>query len=114
MARKNALLIRQQNEIRLAEYGIYKATKDTYIHYMTDTACIALNNLGWGKERINTFIEEWGKVFDSFVESMQDTAETDYYRAKFDERIKPLCREGDFKPFETRYQFLPEMKYGKG
>ena len=112
MSRKQSGYIQKKNaEIRAAEKGMYHAAKATFIQYMVDTACVTLNDLGWGKDRINTFLTAWGHVFDEFHEALEETVETDYVRAKFDERIQPICPEEDYKPFEARYKFLPEMKY---
>ena len=112
MSRKQSGYIQRKNaEIRAAEKGMYHAAKSTFVQYMCDTACVALNNLGWGKDRIDTFMTEWGKVFDEFHEALEDTVETDYVRAKFDERVKPLCPEKDYKAFEDRYKYLPDTKY---
>ena len=88
-----------------------EATRRTYMQYLTDTAIVALTRKGWGEKRIREFLAEWGKVFDEFHEALEDTVETDYVRAKFDERVKPLCPEKDYKAFEDRYKYLPDIKY---
>ena len=109
--KKSGLITRVKEEVRAAEKRMYKAVKATFCQYMTDTACIALNNLGWGKDRIDTFMTEWGKVYDEFHEALEDTPETDYYRVKFDGRVKPICKEDEFQAFEDRYLYMPDMKY---
>ena len=112
LSRKHSGLMKWQvDEIKRAEKGMYLASKATFIQYMVDTACITLNNLGWGKDRIDTFMTEWGRVFDEFHEALEETVETDYVRAKFDARVKPICPEKDYKPFEDRYNYLPQIKY---
>jgi len=108
LSRKKSALMMKQNSFTQSMCG---ATKITWLQYATDTACIALNNLGWGKDRIAAFVAEWGKVYDQFHEALEKTDETDYYRAMFDARVKPISNETEFRPFERRYEFLPEMKY---
>lgn len=108
MSRKNsAFLERMAENRRVAQ----EATRKTFMQYMTDTACVTLNEMGWGKERIDTFLTNWGNVYDEFFDALRDTPETDYYRAKFDERVKAICKPEYYKPFEDRYEYLPEMRY---
>ena len=108
MSRKQSAFLGQMTEIRKVAQ---EATRKTFTQYLTDTACVALNEMGWGKERIDTFLTIWGNVYDKFFDALRDTSETDYYRAKLDERVKPICKPEYYKPFEERYEFLPEMRY---
>ena len=106
---KKSAYLAKQEEFRRASM---EAMRETFTHYMTDTCAIALNDLGWGAKRINDFLVLWGKVYDDFFDVLRNTPETDYYRQKFDERLKPLnLPEDDFVPFEQRYEFLPDMRY---
>ncbi len=50
-------------------------------------------------------------MYDEFFDALRETPETDYYRAKIDAIIEPLCTENPFQPFEQRYEFLPQVKY---
>jgi len=34
-------------------------------------------------------------------------------RQKLDDSLKPLCTQEPFIPFESRYEFLPDIVYGK-
>lgn len=108
MSRKSSGLI---NRIESIRQDTFVAAKMTYTQYMTDTAAIALNNLGWGEKRIIEFRNEWEKVYAEYREALSDTPETDYYRYKFDERLKPIRKIEPLIPFETRYEFLKEMRY---
>lgn len=108
MARKQSAFLNQMAEIRRQAQD---ASRKTFTQYLTDTAVIALHNLGWGEERIRRFIDEWGKVYDEYFDALRTTTETDYYRSKLDERLIPLCKQEPFIKFEDRYEFLPEMKY---
>lgn len=107
MARKTSAFMEQVRDIRRMAQ---EATRKTYTQYLTDTAVIALNRLGWGDTRIRRFLDEWGKVYDEFFDSLRQEPETDYYRTKMDEQIKMFSKE-EFEPFEQRYEFLPEVKY---
>ena len=107
MARKTSAFMEQVREIRRMAQ---EATRKTYMQYLTDTAVIALNRLGWGDIRIRRFLDEWGKVYDEYFDALRQEPETDYYRTKMDEQIKMFSKE-EFIPFEQRYEFLPEVKY---
>ncbi len=50
-------------------------------------------------------------MYDEFFDALRETPETDYYRAKIDAIIEPLCTEKPFEEFEKRYEFLPQVKY---
>lgn len=107
MSKKSGLLARQKRDRDI----IQKATKETFIQYMTDTAVIALNQMGWGKDRLQTFVEVWGHVYDEYFDALRNVPETDYYRAKLDENVRRFETPERYKPFEERYEFLPEMRY---
>ena len=108
MSRKQSGYLQVMAEIRRAAQD---ATRKTYEQYLTDTAVIALNNLGWGETKIRRFLDEWGKMYDQFIDALRKEPETDYYRATMDERLKSMCKQEEFIPFEDRYTFLPEVKY---
>ncbi len=88
-----------------------EASRKTFSQYLTDTAVVALKRLGWGETRIRRFIDEWGKAYDEYFDSLRNVAETDYYRERLDDALKPVCTQEPFLPFEERYEFLPEMRY---
>ncbi len=108
MSRKNSAFLQQMNELRIASQN---ATKETYTQYLTDTLVLTLNDYGWGEQRIRKLLADWGKVYDEYFDALRKEPETDYYRSKMDERIKDICKSGDWIPFEDRYRYLPEMKY---
>lgn len=108
MARKTSAFMEQVREIRRMAQ---EATRKTYMQYLTDTAVIALNNLGWGETKIRRFLDEWGKMYDQFFDALRKEPETDYYRTTMDERLKSMCKQEEFVSFEDRYTFLPEVKY---
>jgi len=88
-----------------------KAVKDTYMQYLTDTMVIVLNNHGFGEKRIREILKDWGGVFDEYFDVLTTNNEADYMQHKLDERIRQICKSGDFIPFEKRYEYLPDIKY---
>lgn len=110
MSRKQSGFLQQQSEIRRAAQ---EASRKTFTQYLTDTAVIALNEMGFGETRIRKFLEIWGKIYDDYFDSLRKTSETDYFRSKLDEHLKPLCKQEEFIPFEDRYEFLPDIVYDK-
>lgn len=108
MSRKQSAYLQRVAVMRQAEH---EAIKRTYEQYLADTAVIALNNLGWGETKIRRFVDEWSKTFNAYSDAIGDGPETDYCRAKIDERLRPICKQEEFVPFEDRYTFLPEVKY---
>lgn len=88
-----------------------KATRDTYEQYLVDTMTITLNEFGFGEQRIRKIFERWGGVFDEYYDVLTTNQEADYMQQKLDERIRQICKSGDFIPFEKRYEYLPDIKY---
>lgn len=110
MSRKQSAFLQRMDDIRREAQ---EASRKTFTQYLTDTAVIALSELEWGETRIRRFVDEWGKAYDKYFDSLRNVSETDYYRDKLDERLKPLCTQEPFIPFESRYEFLPDIVYGK-
>jgi hypothetical protein len=108
MSRKQSGFLQEQQRIRREAQ---EASRKTFTQYLTDTAVIALNNLGWGEERIRRFIIAWGQAYDDYFDCLRTVPEADYYRQKLDDRIRPLCTQEPFVRFEDRYEFLPDLKY---
>lgn len=109
MSRKTSDFMKRMADIRR---DAQEATRKTFTQYLVDTSVITLNEqFGFGKERIQVFLEEWGKVYDLYFDSLRTVDETDYYREKLDERLRPLYAGEHFEPFEDRYLFLPDIKY---
>ena len=108
MSRKQSAFMAQMKELRIAAQD---ASRKTFSQYLTDTVIITLHRKGYGEKRIRQFLKEWGEVYDEFFDALRTEPGTDYYRAKMDEIIRPLCTEEPFIPFEVRYQFLPDIKY---
>ena len=99
----------QKLQLRKEEW--VKATKSTYMQYLTDTMVLVLNDLGYGEKRIRDILEMWGSTFDEYFDCLTNEPTADYARAKMDERIKAICKSGEYETFEKRYPYLPEIKY---
>jgi hypothetical protein len=108
MSRKQSAFLQHMDDIRRAAQ---EASRKTWCQYLTDTAVIALNNLGWGEDRIRRFLDEWGDVYDMYFDALRDVEETDYCRDRLDGRLLPLCKQQPLEPFDKRYEFLPQMRY---
>ncbi len=109
--KKSGYLQRKEAESRIEQKATYIAVRSTYLQFMADTASITLNNFGWGTERIDNFLIEWGKVYDMFLEALTTNPEADYLRDKLDERVKQICKPEFYKPFDERYKYVEEMRY---
>lgn len=87
------------------------AVRRTYEQYQADTAVVALNDLGWGKTRINRFLESWGKAYASYQQALTLMDEADYQRESLDAKLKAVFVGDDVPSFEERYEFLPDISY---
>lgn len=87
------------------------AVRKTYEQYQADTAVIALNNLGWGKTRINRFLESWSKAYTTYQQALTLMAEADYQRESLDAKLKAIFTDETVPRFEERYEFLPDINY---
>lgn len=88
-----------------------KVTKSTYMQYLTDTLVLTLNDLGYGEKRLREVLDLWGKNFDTYFDVLTTNPEADYMQKKLDDRIRSICKSGEFAPFKERYEFLPEIRY---
>ena len=115
MKKKNDYLVRQEAKKRTLQ----DATRQTFVQYMTDTLMFTLNDpevMGkdvFGHAPLKKVLEAWGRYYDKFFDALTLSPEADYARAKMDEVLKRICGDsGDFIPFEERYDWLPEIRYG--
>lgn len=115
MGKKNDFLARKKEKERLLQ----EATRQTFVQYMTDTLILTLNDpdvMGrdvFGYARLKKVLDAWGRYYDLFFDALTNSDEADYAREKMDVVMKRICGEtGDFFPFEERYQWLPEIRYG--
>lgn len=96
------------------------ATRQTFVQYMTDTLILTLNDpevMGkdvFGYRRLKKVLDAWGRYYDQFFDALTKKPEADYAREKMDRLMRQICGDsGDFFPFEERYEWLPEISYGK-
>ena len=88
-----------------------RATKETYMQYLADTMILVLNDHGFGEQRIRKILDEWGDYFDEYFDCLTSNPTADYARTRLDDRIRAICKSGQFVPFEQRYEYLPEIRY---
>ena len=111
---KNGYLEKQ----KIARAVREQAVRDTYVQYMTDTVCIALNSpeiMGkntFGAERIKKFLDGWADVYNTFIGALEDGPETDVAQTRLDERLTKILGN-ECLPFEVRYEWLKRQRYGK-
>nr|WP_325297130.1 hypothetical protein [uncultured Dysosmobacter sp.] len=97
---------------------VQDATRQTFQQYMTDCLMLALNDpeiMGkdvFGYKRLKKVLAGWGRKYDLYFDAMTKNPEADYARAKMDESLRRIIPDPDFLPFEERYDWLPEIKYG--
>lgn len=96
------------------------AIKQTYMQYMTDMLILTLNDpevMGkdvFGYKRLKKVLDAWGRYYDQFFDALTKNPEADYAREKMDAAMKRIVgTNGDFIPFEQRYEWLPQITYGK-
>ena len=100
------------------EKAVQRATRQTFQQYMTDLFIMTLNDpeiMGkdvFGYERIDRIMKGIGRKYDQYFDALTKSEEADYYRAKMDEVIRRIMRDSpEFKTFEQRYDYLPEIRY---
>ncbi len=115
MGKKNDYLARREARNRVLQ----DATRQTFVQYMTDTLILTLNDpevMGkdvFGYRRLKKVLDAWGRYYDLFFDALTKKPEADYAREKMDRIIRQICRDtDDFFPFEERYDWLPEIRYG--
>lgn len=113
MAKKGTFAAQIEERIKLER----QAAKETYTQYLTDMLILTLNDpeiMGkdvFGEARIRRILDGCGKKYDYYFDALTKGDEADYYRQKLDDKIKAICKSGDFVPFEQRYDWLPEIRY---
>lgn len=113
MAKKGSFAQQLEARTRLLQ----QATRDTFVQYMTDMLILTLNDpdvMGkdvFGEARIRKILDAWGKKYDDYFDALTKSSEADYYQHKLDEKLRAICKSGDFVPFEKRYEWLPEIRY---
>lgn len=114
MPKKNDYLARK----KARDLVLQDATRQTFVQYMTDTLILTLNDpavMGkdvFGYKRLKKVLAAWGKKYDAYFDALTNSDETDYARVKMDEAMKQITPPEEFVPFEQRYDWLPEIKYG--
>ena len=112
---KNGYLARR----KVRDDVMQDAIKQTYMQYMTDMLILTLNDpevMGkdvFGYKRLKKVLDAWGRYYDQFFDALTKNPEADYAREKMDAAMKRIVgTNGDFIPFEQRYEWLPKITYG--
>ena len=71
---------------------------------MIDVTMIALNKeFGFGADRLKRFVKTLLGIYGEYADIWNnDTPDTEYAKAKLDEKLKQICGEF-FEPWEERY-----------
>ena len=112
---KNDFLARQRNLINT----YVQATCDTYTQYMADLAIVTLHEkFGFGEKRCMEFwnaLQENTLLYDDALGSRTKaqalSGETEYLRAKMDEKLKAALGTSYQNDFEQRYPNMEKVRY---
>ena len=113
---KNGFLERQ----RIERQSYFDAGLQMGRQQILDMMSIVLNDpdiMGkdtFGKERLIRVVKGIGEYIDVFQKSWERDDETDYYRAKMDERLCSIYGPGMHDTILQRYDFCTEFAYKKG
>lgn len=113
--RKSGFLQKQERIVQANK----DAAAQTYMQFCGDMFAIALNdpavmgNDVLGEKRLAKVNAAVQKYFDRFHPALSERAEADYYRAKLDERLAKIYPTL-FIPFEERYEWVRELRTGRG
>lgn len=95
------------------------AAAETYAQYMAECFALALNDpdvMGkdvLGEKRMLRVNAAAQRYFDEFHPALSTKPIADHYRDKLDERLQKIFR-GSFMPFSKRYDWVSEIKTGRG
>jgi len=113
---KNGYLSRQ----KARDDAIKTAQTVTMAQFMIELMTVTLNDpkyMGgdaFGYDRIRRVADGMEENYDAYFDALTLGPEADYCRAKLDEALRRIIRGNEeFKPFEQRYPYLPEIRYTK-
>lgn len=116
MANKNAYLEKQ----RIVNQEYFNAGLQMGRQQILDMMSIVLNDpdiMGkdtFGKDRLLKVVKGVGDYIDVFQKAWERDDETDYYRAKLDERLAAIYGDGLHDTFDERYEFCTQFNYFTG
>ena len=85
---------------------------------MIDALCLALRDkdvMGkntFGVERIKKLCAKIQELVNVFAPAFCSGAEQDYYQAQLDRALQEVFGD-ELQPFDTRYPYIKEQKYGR-
>lgn len=117
MAKPNSYLQRQRDTVQ----AYIQLTCDIYSQYVADCAMMALaDEFGFGSERLNRFYNAladktlaYDNALGARTKADQLKGETEYLRAKMDEKLKSALGEYYQADFEERYPACEKVRYGR-
>ena len=113
---KNGFLERQ----RIERQAYFDAGLQMGRQQILDMMCLTLNDPDvmkkdtFGERRLLRVILDIGKKIDIFQKAWERDNETDYYRAKLDEKLERACGKSLHDTFDKRYQYCSDFDYMKG
>lgn len=116
MANKNAYLEKQ----RIEKKAFFDAGLQMGRQQILDMMSLVLNDpeiMGkdtLGKGRLSKVVVGIGQYIDTFQKAWERDDETDYYRAKMDERLAAIYGDGLHDTFNERYEFCTQFNYFTG
>lgn len=116
MAKKNAFLEKQRAE----NQAYFNAGLQMGRQQILDMMSLTLNDPKYVKKdvfgggRLNTVVIGIGEYIDLFQKAWERHDETDYYRAKLDDRLAEIYGESLHDTFNERYEFCTEYNYFTG
>ena len=105
---------------RAIQQGFFEAGLQMGRQQILDMMSIVLNDPKYvkkdvfGKDRLVVVVKGIEECIDLFQKAWERDDETDYYRAKMDERLAKIYGQGMHNTFHERYEFCKEFDYMKG
>lgn len=105
---------------RAINRGFFDAGLQMGRQQIMDMMCVVLNDpsvMGkdtLGKQRLLKVISGIGSCIDQYQTAWEKHDETDYYRAKLDEKLSDIFGDEMLDTFDKRYEFCPNYNYMKG
>ena len=81
---------------------------------VVDAVAIALHESGWGYGRIRALLDRTSALLDYYAPAFSVGMEQDVYQERMDRELLDIIKnEGEFVPFNVRYNEIKTMGYDK-
>ena len=113
---KNQFLERQ----KITNQAYFDAGLQMGRQQILDMMCLAMNDPDvmekdvFGKKRLSKIVNAIGEYIDVFQKAWERDDETDYYRAKMDEKLSVFLGDEFHESFDKRYPYCSDFDYMKG